>query len=91
MGSVVGNRRPTILTIDNAPDHNKRGINQAKTCTTTTVTGYLLQKLVTVPEGNQVSCDKNPDQEVTTEETGAIVGKNGSHKKEVWVDPRWKN
>jgi hypothetical protein len=86
MGSIVGNRR--LTTFDNALDHNKRGINQAKTCTTTTVTGSLLQKSVTVAAGNQGSCDKNPGQAVHTDETGAIVGENGGHKKEVWIDPQ---
>jgi hypothetical protein len=76
------------LTIDNAPDHNTRVIDRSKSCTTTTVTSSLLQKPVTIASGNQGSCDKNPGQEVTTEETGAIVRKNGGNKKEGWVDIR---
>jgi hypothetical protein len=66
-------------TIDNAPDHNNRGIDQTKTFTTPTVTGSLLQKPVTVAAGNQVSCDNNPGQAVTTDTTGAIIEKKGGN------------
>jgi hypothetical protein len=75
-------------TINNAPDRNTRGIDQAKTCTTTAVTGALLQKPVTVDAGNQGSCDNNPGQAVTKDETGAIVGKTEAIRKEGSVDPR---
>jgi hypothetical protein len=59
-----------------------------KTGTTATVTGYILQKLVTVAAGNLGSCDKNPGKADTKDETGAIVGKNGGNTKEGCVDPR---
>jgi hypothetical protein len=87
MVSVVGNRRPTTLIIDNTPEQNKRGIYKGQTFTTTTVNGSLVQKPVTVAEGNQGSCDKNPVQAVTTDKMDAIVGKNGGPR-EVSVSQR---
>jgi hypothetical protein len=68
-GTVLKTATNTTLTtsaIDNTPDHNTRDIDQTKNCTTTTVTGSLLHKPVTVAAGNQGSCDKNPRQAVTT-------------------------
>jgi hypothetical protein len=81
MGSVIGNRRLTTSTINNAPDQHGRVVDQAKTCTTNTVTGSLLQKPVTVAASNQGSCDRNTGKAVTTDKMGAIIVKNGGNKK----------
>jgi hypothetical protein len=88
MVSVVGNQHPTTSILNNnARGHNKRGIATGQPFTTTTVTGSLVQKPVTAAEGNQGSCDKNPDKAASTADTDAIVEKNGGGK-ECWVDPR---
>jgi hypothetical protein len=59
-------------TIDNAPTRNNRGTEEEIRAKTTTVTGSLLQKPVTLAAANLSSCDKNPGKADTTMDTGAI-------------------
>jgi hypothetical protein len=68
-------RRSTTSTIGNAPARNSRGIDKESQPSTTTVTGSLLQKPVTLVAANLRSCDKNPGKADTTMDTGAIFGK----------------
>jgi hypothetical protein len=68
-------RRSTTSTIVNAPARNNRGIDKESQPYTTTVTGSLLQKPVTLAAANLGLCDKNPGKADTTMDTGAIFGK----------------
>jgi hypothetical protein len=75
-------RRSATSTIINAPDRNSRGIDKESQPSTTTVTGSLLQKLVTLAAANLGSCDKNPGKADTKMNTGAIFRKKvGSSKR----------
>jgi hypothetical protein len=80
-------RRSMTLTIDNAPACNNRGIDKETRSTTTTVTGSLLQKPVTLAAANLGSCDNNPGEADTTIDTGAIFAKEGGSLQS-WFDPR---
>jgi hypothetical protein len=62
-------------TIVNVPACNNRGIDKESQSPTTTVTGYLLQKPVTLAAVNLDSCSKNPGKADTTMDTGAIFRK----------------
>jgi hypothetical protein len=73
--------------INNAPARNNRGINEETRATTTTLTGSLLQKPVTLSAANLGSCDKNPGKADTTIDTGAIFEKKGGSL-QIWFDPR---
>jgi hypothetical protein len=80
--SVIGHRRrPTTLTIDNAPTLNNRGIDQEKTGTSATVTGSLLQKPITVAAGNLGSCGMNPGKADTKDETAPSSKKTEATRK----------
>jgi hypothetical protein len=68
------------------PAHNNRGIDKESQSPTTTVTGSLLQKPVTLAAANLGSCDKNPGKAYTTMDTGAIFEKKGGSSK--WFDLR---
>jgi hypothetical protein len=59
-------RRSTTSTIVNAPARNNRGIHKEYQSPTTTVTGSLSQKQVTLAAANLGSCDKNPVKADTT-------------------------
>jgi hypothetical protein len=67
--------RLTTLKIVNAPSCNNMGIYKESQPSTTTVTGSLLQKLVTLAAANLGSCDKNIGKADTTMNTDAIFGK----------------
>jgi hypothetical protein len=68
-------RRSTTSTIVNAPARNNRGIDKESQSPTTTVTGSLLHKPVTLAAADLGSCDKNPGEADTTMDTGSIFGK----------------
>jgi hypothetical protein len=75
-------------TIDNTPARNNRGIDEESRATTTTVTGSLLQKPVTLAVANLGSCDKNPGKADTKIYTGAIFAKEGGSLQS-WFYPRY--
>jgi hypothetical protein len=65
----------TTSTIVNAPARNNRGISKESQSPTTTVTGSLLKKPVTLLAANLGSCDNNPGKTDTTMDTGTIFKK----------------
>jgi hypothetical protein len=68
-------RCSTTSTIFNAPARNNMGMDKESQSLTTTVTGSLSQKPVTLAAANLGSCDNNPGEAETTMGTGAIFEK----------------
>jgi hypothetical protein len=79
---MCGPEKKSTYRLRRNADHINRGIDQAKTCTTATVTGSLLQKPVTVAADNQGSLLQTK-QAPSSKKTEATRKKVGSIREEM--------